>query len=213
MQLGWFLNLIIISKHEIKSTICMPPWKCIILCLQNRLKFLLWAVWYFNKFQLFFIHGLLIFKQCCYQSWNYLKLPKPIFRKGEQIGKKSVLFMPEHPEKTRLFNKDKVRELRYLKRALFTGKEQKYGGLQRKLYAESVVKAMVGSVCFFFWGCFSFYLFLFMCMGMPAFLYMSMCMQVPKEAREKGEILWTGVTNSGKRTFGCGCWKLLSDPL
>lgn len=135
-----------------KLTICMPPWKCIILCLQNRLKLLLWAVWYFNKFQLFFIHVLLIFKQCCYQSWNYLKLPKPIFRKGEQIGKKSMLFMPEHPEKTRLFNKDKVRELRYLKRALFTGKEQKYGRLQRKLYAESVVQAMVGSVCFFFGG-------------------------------------------------------------
>lgn len=50
-------------------------------------------------------------------------------------------------------------------------------------------------------------------MGMPAFLHMSMSMQVPNEAREKGEIVWTGVTNSGEQTFGYGCWKPLPDPL
>lgn len=97
--------------------------------------------------------------------------------------------MAEHPEKTRLFNKDKVRELRYLKEADFHGKRTEVPRTAKESVCR-VCRAGHGWVCLLaFWRCFSFDLFLFKCMGMPAFLYMSMSMQVPNEAREKGEIV------------------------
>lgn len=97
--------------------------------------------------------------------------------------------MAEHPEKTRLLNKDKVRELRYLKKAGFHRKRKEVPRTAKEA-VRRVCRAGHGWICLLsFWGCFSFDLFLLTCMGVPAFLYMSMSMQVPNEAREKGEIV------------------------